>query len=380
MNHVRMISAAFIGAALFPVTLSAQSYNDSWSAFSGCWHAQGAAANERLCIEPEGNGARLMTVINGVRTGETRLVADDRARDVSQDDCRGSERARWSNDGRRLYLNAEMTCGPTRRRSSGIMAFTDPGHWVSVQAVTVDGETSTRRTVYEAVDNGSLALRDVRSWAASAPTSSAADDASNFVDEAAVDQWLETVESDVRVSGGSALDMVTRGRSTVVVERPVYVDRTVYVERPVIRYVQSCWDPFWGGYFGVTQHVGIVVNYGCGYDYYRPYVVRHYPRYTYPPTIVIHNNRDRDYHWYHNSDRDRDRYNNERDRSRVTRDGYTRDKARPRESSTQRESTPPRTRSSGPVIERVTRDNPARESSSREKSGSTDGRTARRRN
>lgn len=365
MSNVRLIPVAIVAALAFPVAASAQE-TVGWSAFAGCWRAQGAPTNERLCIEPDGNGVRLTTMIDGSPRGESRVVADDRARDITQDDCRGTERARWSSDRRRVFLNATMSCGDTRRTSSGLMAFTDQSHWVSVQAVTINGETSTRKTVYESTDRNSLTMSDVRSWAASSPSQSAVSEASNYVDDAVIEEWLNSAEREYRVSSGSALDMMQRGPSTTVVverDRPVYVDRTVYVDRPAVR-IYTCWDFFWG----------------CDRYYFRPYVVR-YPTYRYysRPIIIHRDNNYRDYNYrdynYRDRDRDRDRDRHYERGGSVTRDGYKdRREAQPRSQTVTQTSSRSRETASSSRPERSS------SNSGSSRSGSSGGeRTAKRR-
>lgn len=308
--------AAVASAALFIVhpTVDAQSTQPQnraagWVAFYGCWRAEGAAAGEMLCIEPDREGVRMITVVDGRKREETRVIADDEWRDVVQDQCRGMERARWSRDRLRVFLNAELSCGSnTRRASSGVLAFTDESHWVSVQSVTVDGETATRSTRYELVRDGGAASHAARIAAASYVRDDDVDEASDFIDDAAVQEWLIASGAAYSTGSGSALHMLNRdGTRTVVVERLVYL-------RPYYRYY-SPW----------------------GYDLYgwRPYrpvvfVNSHYHRYRERDREsererARHRDRVRDHKW----ERERDARERSRDDgARVTREGYSRNGVR----------------------------------------------------
>jgi len=379
MNTPRLLAAAALaGGALIaqaaPASAQLAQNDYGWAAWHGCWHADGAPGGEVLCIVPDGAGVRMITVVDGAAREESRVVADDRDRAVAQDDCRGTEHARWSNDHRRIFLNSELTCGQDlRRQSSGMLSFVDPEHWLSVQAVTVDGETATRSTIYTLTRSANVPITvlnllrgdselrtNARLFAAADVSAADLSEAARYVDDAVVQEYLQSSGGDYDVvAAGSALDQLGSGDyvRTEVVERPVYVQHTY-----VTNVVRSCWDPFFSGLVvGVSRHVSLAVgtSSGCGARYYsryspwgyglfgwrayRPVVfVNRYSHYTPSRGIIIRNNpaRYRDY-GYGDTDRyrsrDNDRYRgrddnryrddhpsrNDTDRPRVTRNGYT---------------------------------------------------------
>lgn len=320
MRHARRLTFVLASIACFTVTSPAQAQSSGygWAAWYGCWHAQGAPANEQLCIARDGDGVRMITVVDGVKREETRVVADDQWHDVVQDNCRGVQRARWSTDRRRVFLNAELKCGSVQRASSGVLAFTDDARWVSAQAITVDGQTGTRSTQYELVRDDGASGRSARIAAARRVTEADIDEAADYIHEAAVQEWLVASGEEYEIALGSALDMLDRGSTrTIIVERPVYIERSYsYGHRYCPRYSPWGYDLF-------------------GWRVYRPvlFIHRHHHHYAPRPPIIIRHegNRHRDYRDRDYRDRDyrdnRDR-RAERDPARVTRNGYSREGVR----------------------------------------------------
>jgi hypothetical protein len=138
---------------------------DSWLALQGCWRASDAAPGNLLCIVPAGAGVRMIELANGEIVRESRMVADGRERALSQEDCAGAESVRWSDDGRRVYLNTRMSCGTEiARNSTGLFALISPREWVSIQALEVDQEAAIRSVQYTLVD----APTNVPEWIVSA--------------------------------------------------------------------------------------------------------------------------------------------------------------------------------------------------------------------
>ena len=73
-----------------------QPLDDGWLAWQGCWHAYGEPADNVLCIVPDGDGARMLTISAGTVQSETRIVGDGSARPISLEGCSGTELALWS--------------------------------------------------------------------------------------------------------------------------------------------------------------------------------------------------------------------------------------------------------------------------------------------
>ena len=91
--------------------------DNRWQPWLGCWRADDDrdGRGARTCVVPADGGVRIVTLVGAqIILTETR-VADDRQRPVTQDDCRGTERASWSSLGRRIYRTATVTRGPKHR-------------------------------------------------------------------------------------------------------------------------------------------------------------------------------------------------------------------------------------------------------------------------
>jgi hypothetical protein len=360
--------SALFGSVSMAQAQSAQ--HPGWLPWHGCWRADAAPASELLCIVPDGVGVRMVTLSDGAIVGDSRVVTDARPHSVRQDGCEGTEQARWSLDGQRVFLTSELNCqGGVSRRVTGILSITGLTEWVSAQAVTIDDKTATRSVRYTAVESSNvpsniLNALNVTSRSARIAAREIAmvpldegdvNEAINAVDTPTVQEWLvatgeqfalEDNIPDDDIPSASALELVggvaraepytTERVVERVVERPTYVHHTTYVHT-----VRSCWDPFFSGWVSLGWGVGVGVTYSdCAPYYYRRYspwgydlhgwhvvhrpivIVRGGPRIVRP--IIIrggHRGRDWDRDWRGgNWDRDHDR-----DRSnggRATRGGY----------------------------------------------------------
>ena len=149
-----MFSAA---ALLFIAAQPAEAQQRDWSGWHGCWQGIGldVPVGEMLCILPGENAAtvRLATVSNNTIVSEAQLRADGVARAVEEGGCKGTERATFSADGRRIYTASEMDCGPgtIKRTSTGIIAMVNESEWIDAQAVTVEGQHAARTTRFQSV-------------------------------------------------------------------------------------------------------------------------------------------------------------------------------------------------------------------------------------
>ena len=398
---MKFLALALPLIAVTPAAAESYSQNPNWSAWYGCWQAEGAPAGELVCIAPMNNGVRIATLVDGSVRDESTVIADGASRAVQSVGCSGTERARWSSDRRRVFLESDVACGASGRRSvRGLFAFVAPDAWISVQSATEGDSVATRVVRFTAADP-----RGMPAIAAAFGARSSFSDALLDVEEADVNEAVshigaEAAQEWMRMAGepfelgynaqdrgtGSALEQVGRMSNPVVVREVVRV-----VERPVYVY-DSYYDRYRWSYspWGYHYH---------GWHWYRPVVVVRWP-------IVIHRNtyyrrdywrydRDRygryDYDRYRrdrydNSDRrgrDDDRYDNSR--GRLTRDGYSSGRDRNATTNTtrseaqrvepQRAEPPQRTRESDrrAVPRAIERSTPREESraSSREESRAT---------
>jgi hypothetical protein len=141
-----------------PSQLSAR--DGSWLAWHGCWRitAEDAPEGRILCVLPGADAAetRFVTVADGVIEGTTTLRVDGVARPVEEGGCTGTETARWSQDGRRIFLRAELMCQGVRRISTGALAMLAETEWVDVQTYAVGEQHAVRILRYRAVADADI--------------------------------------------------------------------------------------------------------------------------------------------------------------------------------------------------------------------------------
>lgn len=339
---------------------TAESINQNlpWSAFYGCWQAEGAPASELMCIGPVNGGIRLATVVDGAVRDESRIIADGMARSVQQAGCQGTERARWSSDGQRVFLDSDVDCANAPRRTvRGVFAFVAPDEWVSVQTAAQGDSLATRVVRFRAVDR---VPAGVASFAAARTVSDALFDvdesdvaeAVEQIGAAAAQEWMRAAGEPYQLAyqsqepgTGSALDQIGRMSNPVevrevvrVVERPVYVHNTYVVDR---YWHYSPWGYHYHGWHWVHRPL-IVVRW--------PIVIHrnHYYRTGYGYRDRYDYRRDRD--WRDRDWRDRDREDDRSRSGRVTRDGYTSGRDRAAPAPTPNRARPEAPRSTEPSV------------------------------
>jgi hypothetical protein len=165
--RVLVLLAAQVVAAGAPVLASdaaarpfeGDSTQDSrWVPWLGCWEPVGpdgqpARGKVRVCVSQEGEGAgvKIVSQVDGKAASTQSIVADGERRAVERDGCRGWESARWSADGKRVFLRSELECDGVRRSSSGVMAFLPKNEWLEVEVVGAETEQATRVVRYRPV-------------------------------------------------------------------------------------------------------------------------------------------------------------------------------------------------------------------------------------
>ena len=103
-----------------------------------------------VCVTraPEPSGAIMITRVAGEAALEQSVMADGVSHPVAHSDCRGTQSATWSRDGRRLFASAELTCGEDRRKVSGLTMLEDPLTWLDIQSIEVGDRTEVRLRRY----------------------------------------------------------------------------------------------------------------------------------------------------------------------------------------------------------------------------------------
>jgi hypothetical protein len=298
-----------------------------WQPWFGCWRATDAPANETLCIVPDGSGVRMVTLTDGSVRADSRIIADGQERRSVRDGCASVEVGRWSADRRRVFLTSETRCdGNVARDVSGLLAFLEPGKWMSVQTVTGDDGTATRSVTFTRVANVpsmfASALNGstvVRSGVVTQIAQEDVSEAMEHVDAAAVQAWLRAADAPFEVaseleSSGSALDQMGRmSREVRYVDRDVVriVERPVYVVRSYgSRHYDWCWTPWGYDHYGWRAGPYIRISF--------PIIIHRNYGYRYPVRHVYRSGWDRDYRSYRDGN---DRWRDGRDRDGWDRDG-----------------------------------------------------------
>ncbi len=134
-----LLASVVLLAGVVPSTVSAQDMDARWLPWLGCWEAvQGGEEAPLLCVRPaaQGAGVEFVTWADGKETASETILADGVPQNAEREDCRGLEEARFSDDGRRVYLKSDYVCeGGVERSTSGILAMTNPMEWVDIKAV-----------------------------------------------------------------------------------------------------------------------------------------------------------------------------------------------------------------------------------------------------
>ena len=304
-----------MSALLLPLLLAGASIapetQGSWLAFQGCWSPEGGAAGEIVCIVPDGSAAKMIVLENGSPKSESRLIADNQARGLTQEGCTGTERARWSADGQRVFVTTEMTCDNVQRKVTSIFAIASSAEWVNVQSVSAGGNASAQTIRYRAADTEQVPedirtalaanrlARETARHAASTPiTFDDVKEATAEVDATAVQAYIVALEQPFDVNGKRLVDLAKAGVPATVIDVIVAVSHpehfqisdAVAVNQPDIdmngrdrnRYgYDDCWDRrdrMWGygssrfdrchDSFGYGRY-GYGFGYGSYYDYGR---------------------------------------------------------------------------------------------------------------
>ena len=264
--------------AIVAFSVSAHAQDARWAAWIGCWSpTQGTQAIEaaRVCVERTGNNAvTLRTAIEGQQALEQTIVADGADHAVSDNECRGTQRAEWSPDGQRLYARAELMCGNENPRSvSGLALIAADGTWLDIQSVRVDGRESTRVRRYRRIADGPASITHF----GAALTLDAIKEASRKVPPAVVEAAVVETHATFPLTSREVIDLDEAGIPDRLIDVMIALSypKKFVVERaaatpvlpPLLGYGDPFFDPFYYGYGGY-YYSPFAYSYG---GYYFPY-------------------------------------------------------------------------------------------------------------
>jgi hypothetical protein len=314
-RHVRALVAAAGAIALASAPVAAQQSGvvPSWQAWIGCWTtASGVdatvAAPPLVCITPTADRSVVdVTTIAGQKVVSSQKIdASSRAQPIIAKGCTGTQQARWSRDGRRVYLTSTATCEGVQRTMTGVLAMTPTGDWLDIQGI-VAGEGENVRvaryhdagvpSVVPAEIASALAGRGVLSESAriaagAAVRASDVQEAAATVSAAVTEAWLLERRQGFALDAGELIRLADAGVPARVTDAMVAVsnpevfnvahrsiegDTNQVVGQRIRVYMDpaSPWD--WGyagryGYgpygYGYSPYGYSPYGYSSGYGYY----------------------------------------------------------------------------------------------------------------
>jgi uncharacterized membrane protein YgcG len=319
-----MTTALLLAALAMAGTPAVQDDVDSrWVPWLGCWElvdddrrdplvgeadpTQGQDVPVRgfVCLNPapDGNGVTVTTNADGETILEETLIADGQKNPSAKGKCSGWQETEWSEDGYRLFTNAELTCEENRHLTiSGLTMMVPRSTWVDIQIV----ESTAGRAVvirrYRPADvadedenvpmiSADLEMQSSRSRLALTNPLSAQD-----IAEAATKVAPEALEAAVlEHEEGFALDAAALMELADAGVRPGLIDLMVALSYPD-QFVVESGSGGEGGGMGGFAIPGTAFG-GVGpYSYSRPYYLTpfsyyyyyapHHPRYVVNPVSV----------------------------------------------------------------------------------------------
>lgn len=276
----------------------AQTSDTRWDPWVGCWRLwadnvrEAAPAASRLadgggvtqpsnesapqvCVTktPDG-GARFETSVRGQTAIDQTVNADATDRPVTDDECRGTQRAYWSRDGLRLFSRADLTCrdDAAPRRVSGLSLLAPNGDWLDIQGIQIGSRETVRVRRYYRASPGTRADRAI--LAGSVLTLDDVKEAGPNVPARVLEAALAETGAGFDLDSRSLLDLDAAGVGESVIDLMVALS---YPERFVVERTAR------GGGAGVPTFVNdpFMLGWAFGYPYW--YSDYFYSPYYYAP-------------------------------------------------------------------------------------------------
>jgi hypothetical protein len=232
-------------------------------------------------------GVTMTTRVAGTVALEHTASADGVAREVTDSECRGTQRSEWSRDGRRLFATADLTCGDERRRVSGLTMLEADGTWLDVQSIAVAGRSEVRLRRYVRAPGEDRVSPPAAGWSIDAVT-----EASAKTSPAVLEAALVETEARFDLNGRTLLALDDRVPDELidlmialsyperfVVERRAEADRGTFVFSDVD--AELPWGPwFYSPFFARAYYAPF------GY-YYAPYYAYYPGAGPYPTPVIV---------------------------------------------------------------------------------------------
>jgi hypothetical protein len=185
-----------------------------WLGWLGCWSAApadhptvaGADAPRIVCITPtrDPDVVDISAIADGKIVSRDHLDASGRPQAIDGA-CKGTQTARWSADGRRVFLKSSVTCEGVPTDMSALLAMTSGGNWLDVRRVVAGEGTDVRVARYRDVGipstlpteiatalnaRGNFIVQDARVETGAPVGPNAVVEASHAVDASIVEAWV----------------------------------------------------------------------------------------------------------------------------------------------------------------------------------------------
>src|SRR5688572_7277321 len=171
-----ILSSAIVAMTCLALPSLASAQDDRWTPWLGCWTritegvrqgtgvAQATAlspadpvetpvAAPRSCIVRSGDAVSVTITVPGEPPTVQTFLADGSPRQIDEGNCRGVEQRDWSQNGRRLFLKADVTCGAEPPRSvTGMGLITNRGEWLDIRSFRQNDIDLTTVTRYRRVE------------------------------------------------------------------------------------------------------------------------------------------------------------------------------------------------------------------------------------
>ena len=288
---MKYLALAAVAVLSLPVRGHAQQtiIGPRWQGWIGCWSASPARVREAgpeapriVCVTPtsEPDAVDVLAIAEGKVVSQNRIDASGASHDVTAPGCTGTESARWSGDGRRVFLTSHVTCEGLPTEMNAILAITRTGEWIDVRRVAAGGGSDVRIARYHDVGvptvvpgdvasafdrRNDVLFHDARVIAGSTFSGKAIIEASHAVDAAVVESWVHEAGQTYPIDARSLNELADAGVPTRVTDAMIAVTRpTEVANHHVYMYPYSPYG--WNG-VGTSYSGG---NYGP-YANYGPY-------------------------------------------------------------------------------------------------------------
>ncbi len=304
-THASPLLAAAALLCMAPGLLQAQEVDRRWLPFTGCWEVVGdQEMSDVVCVDPGDTPAEVRLVHSAEGMADQVIRADGQPRAVSQNGCEGTEWARFSPRGNRIYTEGEYRCEDgTQPRSTGVITMVAPDEWVDIRSLEIDGErvawvqryvVGTPRVADESRGPLSPQLTLSRRLAARTPDVDDLMDVTRNVDAEVARTWVATLGQPFALDGETLLALDEAGVDSEVIDVAVAVSHPQHFrigaegalsarERTSDRSAYAGGSPGFyagcslrGAYYytpwGGAYSCGAVFGYGYGYSsFYSPY-------------------------------------------------------------------------------------------------------------